>query len=60
MTFRTSMLIVAAAAAASWALPGAGSQQHRQVAHEFLTHPVPSAAAQVEPVQLAMLVQAVR
>lgn len=63
MKFRTSVLVVAVAAAASWMLPGTGSQPAAQVAHEFLTSPATSTVAaghRVEPVQLALLFQGVR
>jgi hypothetical protein len=62
MKFRTSVVVVAVAAAASWMLPGTGSQPAPQVAHEFLTSPATSASAEhrVEPVQLALLFQGLR
>lgn len=62
MKFRTSVLIVAVAAAATWALPGSSSRSTQLMAHEFLTAPAQTAVsgARIEPVQLALLFQTVR
>jgi hypothetical protein len=59
MKIRTALWVLAVAAVASWALPGARSSS-TEVAHEFLMNSMPTAMnGHVQPVQLAVLFQSV-
>lgn len=62
MKMRTSVLVVAVAAAASWVLPGVRADGSARAGHEFLIKTAQAAPAvtvlpQVEPIQLALLFQ---
>lgn len=59
MKIRTTLLVLALAAVASWLLPGTRTTP-TEVAHEFLMNTTPVAMSpQVQPVQLAVLFQSV-
>lgn len=62
MKMRTSVLVVAAAVAASWVLPGVRPDGSPRAGHEFLIEAAQAAPAQpalprLEPMQLALLFQ---
>lgn len=59
MKIRTSIVVLAVAALASWVLPGARTPAV-EVSHEFLMAPPQAMASiHVQPVQLAVLFQSV-